>query len=333
MPNPPVCAPRGRFRPARKTLPLPRCRILLAASLWLCGLAGASAETGAEEGSRLGARPEQPSASAASVQQRIHVLESQLSEVSAEKAALARQLDSMHRKQKELQTQAAEVPALRRALRESESAIERAEQDAAQLREEIEQLQKQRQTAAQDHTAQLNAAELRVREHKDRLGGVEERIQNLEQLLAQREAQIELLDEAEARRAHTQARIDARLSQLRPEPPTRPAGTSSAAEARAQAQQDAELLTRLVSEGQGIQNPQLWQRVREAENALHRHQFELAQAEGARTVYRVRPGDSLDRVSMMVYGNDTEWSRIFEANRHLLEDPQRVLPGLTLVIP
>jgi nucleoid-associated protein YgaU len=259
-------------------------------------------------------------------------LEAALAEAKAENAALARELERLSGKQQDLEAQAAELPPLQRALRQSRSAAERAEQAAEQLREEIAQLEQQRQAAAQNHTAQLTAAELRLREHKDRLGGVEARIQGLERQLAQREAQIERLKQAEARQSETRARSEAHLAERRANPP-QPGSEPSAAEARAQAQGDAELLARLVGEGQGINNPRLWQQVREAENALHRHQFQLAQAEGARTVYRVRPGESLGRVSLFVYGNEQDWTRIFDANRHLLDDPERVLPGLTLVIP
>jgi nucleoid-associated protein YgaU len=162
---------------------------------------------------------------------------------------------------------------------------------------------------------------------------LEARIRELERTLAQRDAVIARLQAADARRTQAREQLEARLSELRARLPAPEGGTLTAAEARERAEQDAATLERLASEGQGIHNPQLWQQIREAENALHHDQFLLARAEGARTVYRVRPGDSLPRISALFYGDDGEWSRIFEANRHLLEDPNRLHPGLTLVIP
>jgi nucleoid-associated protein YgaU len=47
----------------------------------------------------------------------------------------------------------------------------------------------------------------------------------------------------------------------------------------------------------------------------------------------VRPGDSLRQVSLLFYGNTERWTDVFDANRHVIEDPNRLLPGLTLVVP
>lgn len=248
-------------------------------------------------------------------------------------ARLEQRIQVLERRQLELEAEAAKVPTLERELGASKTLADRAAEEAAALRTEIDQLRQQRQSQTEKHTAQLNAAELRLREHKDRVGGVETRIQQLEQLLAQREAQIERLKAAEAQRATHRAQLEARLAEIRAQLPAPEGGTLTAKDARHRAETDAEVLERLLDEGRGIQNPRLWQQIREAENALHRSQFLLARAEGARTVYRVRPGDSLAMISLLFYGDDAQWDRVFEANRHLLGAPDDVWPGLTLVIP
>lgn len=254
-------------------------------------------------------------------------------QVDAEKAAMRLQLELLNRKQADLEAEAARVGPLKRRLSESQTAAERAAAAAESLHAEIAQLKQQRQGEAQKHTAQLTAAELRLREHKDRAGSLDAQIQRLEQQLAQREAQIERLEAAEAWRAETKRQLESRLDELRARLPAPEGGTVTAADARARARTDAEALERLISEGEGVNNPQLWQEIRATENALHRNQYLLARAEGGRTVYRVRPGDSLARISAIMYGTDQAWQEIFEANRHLLDEPDRVLPGLTLVIP
>ena len=54
---------------------------------------------------------------------------------------------------------------------------------------------------------------------------------------------------------------------------------------------------------------------------------------GARSVYRVRPADTLAQIGSRFYGNGTQWRAIYEANRNVLPDPDRLTPGMTLVIP
>lgn len=287
----------------------------------------------AEDKAQLETKLQQLRESAKKTQSELAALQAKLGEVDAEKAAMRLQLDLLNRKQADLEAEAIQVGPLKRRLSESQTAADRATAAAEALRAEIEQLKQQRQGEAQKHTAQLTAAELRLREHKDRAGGLDAQIQRLEQQLAQREAQIERLQAAESRRTEAKRQLESRLEELRARLPAPEGGSVTAAQARAQARAAAETLERLISEGQGVNNPQLWQQIRETENALHRNQYLLARAEGDRTVYRVRPGDSLARISVLVYGSDEAWQKLFEANRHLLDDPDSVLPGLTLVIP
>ena len=49
--------------------------------------------------------------------------------------------------------------------------------------------------------------------------------------------------------------------------------------------------------------------------------------------YTVLSGDTLWNISQEMYGNGSRYMQIFEANRELLEDPDRILPGQVLVIP
>ena len=50
-------------------------------------------------------------------------------------------------------------------------------------------------------------------------------------------------------------------------------------------------------------------------------------------VYEVVAGDSLSKIAKREYGNANEWKRIFEANRDLLKDPDKIHPGQKLKIP
>jgi nucleoid-associated protein YgaU len=49
--------------------------------------------------------------------------------------------------------------------------------------------------------------------------------------------------------------------------------------------------------------------------------------------YTVQKGDSLSRIAKQTLGDANAWKRIFEANRDVLEDPDKIFPGQTLRIP
>lgn len=67
--------------------------------------------------------------------------------------------------------------------------------------------------------------------------------------------------------------------------------------------------------------------------ALREQQFTLARSLGARSLHRVQANDTLAGISRAIYGRAGDWPKIFEANRHLVENPDRLFPGMTLVIP
>lgn len=49
--------------------------------------------------------------------------------------------------------------------------------------------------------------------------------------------------------------------------------------------------------------------------------------------YTVQKGDSLSKIAKQVYGDGNAWKQIFEANRDVLSDPDKIMPGQTLRIP
>jgi len=49
--------------------------------------------------------------------------------------------------------------------------------------------------------------------------------------------------------------------------------------------------------------------------------------------YEVKPGDSLSKIAKHVYGHANEWKKIFEANRDVIKDPDKIFPGQKLKIP
>jgi nucleoid-associated protein YgaU len=50
-------------------------------------------------------------------------------------------------------------------------------------------------------------------------------------------------------------------------------------------------------------------------------------------VYTVVKGDNLSKIAKHFYGDANQWKRIFEANRDVLKDPDKIFPGQKLQIP
>lgn len=50
-------------------------------------------------------------------------------------------------------------------------------------------------------------------------------------------------------------------------------------------------------------------------------------------IYVVKAGDSLSKIAKLHYGDGNAWTRIFEANRDVLVDPDKIYPGQTLKLP
>jgi LysM repeat protein len=63
-----------------------------------------------------------------------------------------------------------------------------------------------------------------------------------------------------------------------------------------------------------------------------------ASGEGSRNrsagqTYTVKSGDTLSKIAQQFYGSASEYTRIFEANRDQLSNPDNIQPGQELVIP
>lgn len=53
----------------------------------------------------------------------------------------------------------------------------------------------------------------------------------------------------------------------------------------------------------------------------------------SKTMYTVQSGDSLSKIAKEVYGDANSYNRIFEANKPMLSDPDKIYPGQVLYIP
>jgi nucleoid-associated protein YgaU len=49
--------------------------------------------------------------------------------------------------------------------------------------------------------------------------------------------------------------------------------------------------------------------------------------------YTVVSGDSLSKIAKKLYGDANKWKVIFEANRNIIKNPDKIRPGQVLEIP
>ncbi|APV51864.1 peptidoglycan-binding protein [Betaproteobacteria bacterium GR16-43] len=64
--------------------------------------------------------------------------------------------------------------------------------------------------------------------------------------------------------------------------------------------------------------------------------FSNVQGGGSSTatkIYEVKSGDSLSKIAKHEYGDGNAWKIIFEANKDILKDPNKIFPGQKLKIP
>ena len=61
--------------------------------------------------------------------------------------------------------------------------------------------------------------------------------------------------------------------------------------------------------------------------------MEAAPVTVASTTYVVQKNDTLEKIAKKVYGNSSQWSKIYKANREIIKNPNRLYVGQKLAIP
>lgn len=62
-------------------------------------------------------------------------------------------------------------------------------------------------------------------------------------------------------------------------------------------------------------------------------QVAATQAQAPSRFHTVQKGDTLSKIAQQVYGNASQYMKIFEANKPMLKDPDKIYPGQVLRIP
>ncbi len=56
------------------------------------------------------------------------------------------------------------------------------------------------------------------------------------------------------------------------------------------------------------------------------------QSAGGRLV-KVGPGDTLAKIALREYGDESKWEMIYQANRRTIDEPDSIYPGMELRLP
>jgi nucleoid-associated protein YgaU len=156
----------------------------------------------------------------------------------------------------------------------------------------------------------------------------------LERALSERDQRITQLDAEWLALSTSHEALNRRFEALRAHVPTQDGGTLDPQQARQAAAQAYLALRELLQRAGGEpRDRETREAIAAAQAMLRQRQFALARVADAQGVYRIRSSDSLALISGRWYGDTARWRILFEANRHVLDDPDHLLPGLTLVIP
>ena len=131
----------------------------------------------------------------------------------------------------------------------------------------------------------------------------------------------------------TQVAMAAELETLKARLPVSAGGSLTADQARAGAAKAGEVFLAATERARKQRTDEAKTALQAAAAALQQAQFEVAVATDAQGVYRLRAEDTLGVVAGRFYGSGKRWPIIHEANRHVLADPDAVVPGTTLVVP
>ena len=256
----------------------------------------------------------------------------QLSAVTKERNALQNRIWDASGKQQQLVW---ELAAMSKELRRSTSIAEKHNTDMEVLQQEKTALSDEvREQAAQ--IAQLTRYQ---RKQMDRIDALQtEKVGLLGQIEAEKvktarleEDSVEQINQLKQEKAALESSLSDARAQLTPEE----GGDADlkAVRARIAALTNAYHTVYAQKSAHTQADPSVLAELNRVSGDLFAEQSPLARLVEARGLYTVRPQDSLTGIARRVYGAGDRWQDIFQTNQHLLQDPDRLVPGLVLVIP
>jgi nucleoid-associated protein YgaU len=270
---------------------------------------------------------EQAQADAQSKADAVANLERSRADLEAQLAAARKDTESaraaVEKAQSALSEKAATIATLEQGRAELQAAIEaeRARLSAS------ETAANERLAAAEKAAAEmLSQAERRIRAETDARAVAERQLSDQTRRLSAVEMQAAT---AEKERDAATAKLNAALGKLS----VRDGGTRTAELARTTAAEAGSAFVAATERARKQPSDETKAALRDAATVLQQAQYDVAVAIDARGVYRLREEDTLGMVSGRFYGTGNKWPLIYEANQHVLANPDRMFPGMTLVVP
>ena len=225
------------------------------------------------------------------------------------------ELESLDRLQRELEQLKHRIQGMEGKLKDSANARKSADQA---------RMQAERRLAKAIQDAEQTSADLQ---------SLKATSSALEQELSLREDRIKQLDADLKTARRTSGDLQDRLTNLQNRTPITDGGLLSETLARQASADAAARLLQARKHSKDSDPAEAAHRIRTAEIDLRHHQRRLAMVIDAQSLYQVRANDTLAQISNRFYRSGSPWRPLFEANRHVLANPDRLEPGVTLVIP
>lgn len=181
-------------------------------------------------------------------------------------------------------------------------------------------------TAEQAAAAKLAAAQGDVRTLADKLAAAE-------RLVTETQERVTLLEGRLAAEEQDHVAMAAEIEALKSRVPASGGGTLTAERARAEAASAGEAFVAAERRARKERSDDAETALKAAAAGLRQAQFGVAVATDAQGVYRLRAEDTLGVVAARFYGSSKRWPVVFEANRHILANPDALVPGMSLVLP
>jgi len=229
------------------------------------------------------------------------------------------------------------IAAAEKVREDLEARIHAAEEKAAAVERSAEERLAAAEKAAADKLgdAAKDLEALRVRLvdlDKERQGEAHARAAAEQEVSALKAEVASLKDRIAAAEAEHKA-LQGQLATAKAMLPAEAGGTLSADDLRARAAEAAAAYVAAAREAKERPTEANRAAARDAAARLRAAQTDVARVLGAQGLYPMRRDDTLGVVASRFYGSGNRWPAIFEANKHVIANPDQVLPGMTLIVP
>lgn len=279
------------------------------------------------------------------------------SELANEINTLKEQLAQRQTEGKSLEQQVAsarsEIETDRKALTDARAAASAASRELADIKASAEAAGQALEQARADRTIRDNRITELERDSRQLAQALETRTADHEKLRAElarisdaaRQSESDLRQNLDAsrsaeRKALTErdllaAEVTSMRGRLETLETTLQRASSTLADEQKKASDLTDRLAAAVREQSGLRQTSDAQRseIASISAALADAQAKVALLTGARGIYTVQDGDSLSSIALYFYRNAHRWPGIAQANRHLINHPDRIFPAMVLIVP